>query len=237
MPASNSPFPPDSYIIRDESLRYWEGITADVSGMLGGVPVVGGFSSVNKIDLQGSRSFLAKLGIGLRNGRSRVKLALEGGTGIGRVTTGLLLDIAEQVDIVEPVAKFTALLREKPGIKCIFNVALEEWQPSPGVAYDLIWTQWCLGYLTDEQLVCYLERCKAALVPDCGVIIIKENMSTSGTDVFDNVDSSVTREDAKFQALFRRAGMRIIRMEVQNGFPRSPSKKLLPVKMYALRPC
>jgi protein N-terminal methyltransferase len=61
--------------------KYWEGVDADVNAMLGGVPMVGGFSYVSKVDLQGSRSFLAKLGIGSKGGRRRVATALEGGAG------------------------------------------------------------------------------------------------------------------------------------------------------------
>lgn len=61
--------------------KYWEGVTADVNGMLGGVPSAGGFPNVSKVDLQGSRSFLAKLGIGGRYGRRKLGAALEGGAG------------------------------------------------------------------------------------------------------------------------------------------------------------
>ena len=39
----------------------------------------------------------------------------------------------------------------------------------------------------------YLERCKTVLNPDGGVIVLKENLSTSDKDLFDDVDSSVTR--------------------------------------------
>lgn len=101
--------------------------------------------------------------------------------------------MAKQVDVVEPVAKFTVALRGKRGVRNIFNVGLEEWQPVEGVKYDLVWTQWCVGHLTDEQLVRYLERCKVVLNPESGVIVLKENMSTSGVDVFDDMDSTVTR--------------------------------------------
>jgi protein N-terminal methyltransferase len=69
-----------------EGRKYWEGQESDVNAMLGGVPMVGGFSYVSKVDLQGSRSFLAKLGIGSKNGRRRVAAALEGGAGFVRVT-------------------------------------------------------------------------------------------------------------------------------------------------------
>lgn len=112
---------------------------------------------------------------------------------IGRITEGLLLSIAEEVDVVEPIAKFTEGLSKKTGIRQVFNVGLEEWQPSEGVKYGLIWNQWCVGHLTDEQLVRYLERCKTVLTPDDGLIVVKENTSTSGVDLFDDEDSSVTR--------------------------------------------
>jgi protein N-terminal methyltransferase len=101
--------------------------------------------------------------------------------------------VAKRVDVVEPMAKFTAVLQGKAGVRDIFNVGLEEWQPAEGVQYDLVWNQWCVGHLTDEQLVQYLERCKAVLRPESGVIVIKENLSTSGADTFDDLDSSVTR--------------------------------------------
>jgi hypothetical protein len=61
--------------------EYWEGVNADINGMLGGIPSMIGFSHVSKVDLQGSRSFLAKLGIGKKNGRRTVAHALEGGAG------------------------------------------------------------------------------------------------------------------------------------------------------------
>ncbi len=113
---------------------------------------------------------------------------------IGRITEGLLLGIAEKVDIVEPIAKFSENLKGKAGIGEIFNVGLEDWSPqeSEDLKYDLIWNQWCLGHLTDAQLTTYLEKCQKFLKND-GLIVVKENMSTSGGDVFDEVDSSVTR--------------------------------------------
>lgn len=61
--------------------RYWENADADINGMLGGIPAMGGFSSVSRIDLQGSRTFLARLGVGVKCGRKPVVNALEGGAG------------------------------------------------------------------------------------------------------------------------------------------------------------
>ncbi|KAM6515494.1 hypothetical protein FSOLCH5_009719 [Fusarium solani] len=194
---------PDSLISMEDGKKYWEGIEADVNGMLGGIP------SVTRIDLQGSRTFLARLGISIKTGRKMVSRALEGGAGIGRVTEGLLTQVAEKVDIIEPITKFTDVLEGKPG--------------------------WCVGHLPDDLLVEYFERCKSALAPD-GVIVIKENLSTNGVDVFDDLDSSVTREDEKFLALFKQAGLQAVRSDLQRGFPMVGNTALMPVKMYALKP-
>ena len=71
----------DSLISKEQSLQYWENVDASDDGMLGGVPTVAGFSNTSKIDLQGSRSFLAKLGIGMTNDRRTVAHTLEGGAG------------------------------------------------------------------------------------------------------------------------------------------------------------
>lgn len=113
---------------------------------------------------------------------------------IGRITEGLLLGIATTVDIVEPITKFADNLMGKDGIGKIFNIGLEDWSPeqSPDAKYDLIWNQWCLGHLTDLQLQSYLEKCAKAINVD-GLIVVKENLSTSGEDLFDELDSSVTR--------------------------------------------
>lgn len=40
------------------------------------------------------------------------------------------------------------------------------------------------------------------------------------------------RTDAKFQTIFQTAGLKLVKQEVQKGFP----KELFPVKAYALKP-
>lgn len=62
-----------------KAIEYWKGIDPDVNGMLGGVITL--MPSVSRIDLQGSRTFLARLGIGIKTGRKTVPRALEGGAG------------------------------------------------------------------------------------------------------------------------------------------------------------
>ena len=75
----------------------------------------------------------------------------------------------------------------------IYSIGLEDWSPFIETKYDLLWNQWCLGHLTDLQLVAYLERCAKALSHG-GYIIVKENITRGeDSDIFDEVDNSVTR--------------------------------------------
>ncbi|KPV75776.1 uncharacterized protein RHOBADRAFT_48304 [Rhodotorula graminis WP1] len=108
--------------------------------------------------------------------------------------------------------------------------------------YDLVQGQWCLGHLSDDELVSFLQRARAALRTSrtdgsCeGFIIVKENVcSDSAADgagrLFDDDDSSITRSDRAFRDVFERAGLEIVRREVQLGFP----EELFPVVSYALR--
>ncbi|QDS68125.1 hypothetical protein FKW77_010247 [Venturia effusa] len=228
--------PADSAIDHKAALEYWSSVTADNDGVLGGYP------QVSRIDLQSSSNFLAKLRRkSTRHGPGkRLTRAVDCGAGIGRITKGFLSKVADKVDIVEPVVKLTKVITEgeefeecrKEGrVGKVYNVGLEEWTPE--CKYDLIWNQWCLGQLTDAQLLDYLERTKGFLT-EAGWIVVKENMSTDahGQDIFDDTDSSVTRSDAKFRSLFEKAGLKIVATEVQRGMP----KELFPVRVYAMQP-
>lgn len=122
---------------------------------------------------------------------------------------------------------------EEGVIENIYITGLESWLPTE--KYDLIWNQWCVGHLTDAQLTTYLQRAADALTPS-GILVLKENNSTDpeGKDIYDEVDSSVTRTDDTFRRIFKEAGLNLIKAEEQLGFPRHLS--LLPVRSYALRP-
>ncbi|OAQ95885.1 hypothetical protein LLEC1_02887 [Akanthomyces lecanii] len=226
----------DGLIDKQAGRKYWENAEASTDGMLGGIPAFQAYSHISRTDILGSRSFLAKLNIGVKSGRSTVKSAVDAGAGIGRITKDLLLSVAEEVDVVEPIARFTEPLKGTKGVRNIFNVGLEDWQPIEGTKYDLIWTQWCLGHLTDEQVLKYLQVCKSHLTPGTGWIIVKENLSTGMDDMFDETDSSITRLDEKFQALFAQADLRLVRTDLQRVSPLQSSRRLLPVRMYALKP-
>jgi protein N-terminal methyltransferase len=231
----SQPADADAAIDHKAAIEYWSSISADDNGVLGGYP------QVSRVDLQGSANFLAKL---RRKSRlhpisRRLGLVVDCGAGIGRITRGFLSKIADAVDIVEPVQKLTDVitksdsfqdLRSEGRIGQVFNVGLEQWTPS--TKYDLIWNQWCLGQLTDAQLVEYFARIKN-MVTEGGWVVVKENMSTDPEhkDIFDDTDSSVTRSDRKFRDLFDQAGLKIVSTEMQRGLP----KELFPVRTYALQ--
>lgn len=224
---------PDSHINPSASLTYWNSVSPNVNGMLGGYP------QISRIDLRGSANFLAKLRRlhhPFATRPPRLKLGVDCGAGIGRVTEGFLNYVCEVVDVVEPVESFAEVVRDSElkaegRVGDVFMVGLQNWRPEK--RYDLIWNQWCLGHLTDQQLVDYLKRCTKALA-EGGWVVVKENVATDGDDNYDDIDSSVTRTDEKFRSLFKEAGLKLVRSEVQTGFPKGLG--LYPVKFYALRP-
>lgn len=251
---SHDPEHPDASINISHSLAYWESVSSDNNGMLGGFP------QTSRIDLVGSSNFLTKLrrsrlGLTPKTPLPPLDRVADCGAGIGRITKGLLLGVGRRVDVVEPVKKFTdELVAEVENTTAdaagetagrgqvgeVFNVGLQDWVPSAG-AYNVIWNQWCLGHLTDAQLVAYLERCKDGLVKPAeggekveAWIVVKENLSTDirHRDIYDEEDSSVTRSDEKFRKLFKDAGLKIMATELQRGMP----KELYPVRIYALKP-
>ncbi|PLB50392.1 hypothetical protein P170DRAFT_435583 [Aspergillus steynii IBT 23096] len=247
--SSDSSPPPDSNIDHAHSLAYWNDIPATVDGMLGGFP------QVSRIDLQGSKAFFAKTKRLLSTDPSltsssstsqqpkldeKLPRGVDCGAGIGRVTEGFLREVCTTVDAVEPVAKFSSVLRanrEKAGPDAVpgdvYTLGLEDWVPER--QYDLVWVQWCAGHLTDQQFVAFLRRCCACLTRG-GFVVVKENTTGEGVegDDFDEEDSSVTRTEGKFLSLFAEAGMRVFATELQVGFPRRLG--LLPVRFFALRP-
>ncbi|KAA8910081.1 alpha-N-methyltransferase NTM1 [Sphaerosporella brunnea] len=231
MSGPESPKPADADIDTQKQLDYWNSVDATPNGMLGG------FEHISRIDIQGSKNFFGKLKLD----RTPPMRIADCGAGIGRITKHFLAKINNQVviDIVEPVKKFTDEIespenfkeeKEAGKIGQIFNVGLKDWTPEKG-AYWMIWNQWCVGHLTDAALVEYFKRC-AEGIQEGGVIVVKENISNCPDDVYDELDSSVTRTDHKFRALFKDAGLKVIKTEVQRGLPSS----LFQVRSYALRP-
>ncbi|KAI5641520.1 adoMet dependent proline di-methyltransferase domain-containing protein [Phthorimaea operculella] len=214
----------DSGICYKKSLQYWAEVPATVDGVLGG------FGFISDADVEGSKLFLESL---LASKTAlKTNLALDCGAGIGRITKNLLIPHFEEVDIVEPDEKFVNSIREYVGdehikIKNLYKNSLQEFQPSR--KYDVIWCQWVLGYLTDEDLINFLDRCRSALA-EGGVIIVKENVTSTGKVEKDEADSSVTRSLQQFINIFKASKLKRKKQCKQTNFPNG----LYPVYMFAL---
>lgn len=225
---------PDSQIDYEDAIDYWTGIPATVDGVLGGY---GEGTVVPAMDVLGSNHFLRKLKSRMIPEANCKKIGADIGAGIGRVTKNMLSKHCDVVDLLEPVKPFVEQmnielheLKEEGKIGKIYDMGMQDWKPEEG-KYWLIWCQWCVGHLPDDELVKFLQRCKKALQPN-GTIVVKENNTPTGNDDFDPEDSSVTRSDTKFKEIFERCGLKLIATDRQKGLPR----ELYPVRMYALKP-
>lgn len=115
--------------------------------------------------------------------------------------------------------------------------------------FDVVWCQWCLGHLSDEDLVAFFQRAAKSLRTrdetageSKSLIVVKENLCSDGPNgearvSFDEEDSSLTRlaftdigswpralmslarSDQAWKALFRSAGLKLIQERTQLGFP------------------
>ncbi|XP_021845343.1 alpha N-terminal protein methyltransferase 1 isoform X2 [Spinacia oleracea] len=213
---------------------YWQEVDASVDGVLGG------YGHITDADIKGSEVFLNSLLSDplLDKGRSRHLVALDCGSGIGRVTKNLLIRYFNEVDLLEPVPHFLEAARQSLVLEGVtdtdehramnfYCVPLQEFTPDSG-RYDVIWVQWCIGHLTDDDFISFFKTAKAGLKPG-GFFIVKENTARNGF-VLDKQDCSITRSDLYFKELFRRCGLHLYKVKDQKEFPR----ELFQVKMYAL---
>lgn len=200
---------------------YWMSQDASVDGVLGG------FGHISPVDLSGSKSFLQKLP-GIQYGR-----AIDCGAGIGRISKGLLCPLFQHVDLVEQNPVYVDKAKEYcAGLKSMkeyYVQGLQDFQFARH-GYDVIWIQWVIGHLPDTDFLPFMERCVAGLKPG-GYIVLKENNAKKGF-VMDLDDQSLTRTDAQFRALFEKAKLKLVYVDLQKNFPSA----LFPVRMYALQP-
>ncbi|KAJ2230789.1 hypothetical protein H4R99_006247 [Coemansia sp. RSA 1722] len=214
----------------EDADKYWKGVPSNVDGMLGGLEEVHG------PDIRDSLAFVDKLrqdpGLSFAT-----NYACDCGAGIGRVTKHFLTARFDKVDLVEQNSQFlqaaaNSYLKEERAcgkVVDMFPVGLQQFVPAKG-RYDVIWCQWVLSHLTDEDLAAFLKRCIDGLAPG-GIICVKENVASKGY-VLDSEDSSVTRASSVFEKIFRAAGMTVVAKKVQSDFPDG----LFEVNMWALQP-
>mmetsp|Transcript_19088 Transcript_19088/g.44618 ORF Transcript_19088/g.44618 Transcript_19088/m.44618 type:complete len:304 (-) Transcript_19088:81-992(-) len=207
------------------NVTFWREEASDVRGMTGG--------GVSDKDLPFSQKAMKALAKRYRNS-SRFAVALECGAGIGRVTNGVLREHCDHIHLVELVQKHVTEARRRVGQRsdhCTFsfhNSSMQKFRITPRT-FDLIWCQWLLMYLTDEDGLDLLTRARKGLKPD-GILVVKENQSTINMGTyFDDADGelvgrgglsgppvSCVRTPLHHHNLFERAGLRIVEERVQN---------------------
>ncbi|EAT48112.1 AAEL000844-PA [Aedes aegypti] len=209
-----------------DAKKYWSKVSPTVDGMLGG------FGSISFTDIRGSEQFLKNL-FKIKPAPGRLQ-ALDCGAGIGRVSKNLLMPTFDRVDLVEQDTQFCATAEKELSptgkLGTVYNVGLQDFQPEAG-KYDVIWSQWVLGHLTDTDIVEFFFRCTKALKKN-GIMVMKENFTNAAEVEMDRQDSSVTRPLQLMKQLLTRGNLRVVKEQRQKDFP----KGLYPVYMLAVRP-
>ncbi|KAL7632665.1 UNVERIFIED_CONTAM: hypothetical protein RMT77_016990 [Armadillidium vulgare] len=209
-----------------DAAAYWEKVPPTVNGVLGG------FEKISSTDIVGSDSFLRGI-FRMKNAPSRERV-VDCGAGIGRITKNLLVRYFNKVDLVEQCRQFIEksreTLRSSNKIGNYYCLGLQDFTPNSNF-YDIVWVQWVLGHLNDEDLEAFFKRLIPGLKPN-GVIVVKENLSGSGEVELDEEDSSVARPESLLLKIFDRAGLKVIKNVLQRNFP----KGLYEVRMFCLKP-
>ena len=165
--------------------KYWEGKDATLNSVLGG------FEESHLPDIKCSSELLNGLILSKQLNPIR---AIDFGAGIGRVTENVLSHFIDEIDLVEKDKKFVDKCKEKfssnKKIKNIYMSSLESFKFDKN--YDLIWIQWCLENLEDEDLDPFLKECYSHLNED-GKIVVKENLYNIEDDDDDDEDNHTIR--------------------------------------------
>ncbi|KAA8577594.1 hypothetical protein FQN60_000003 [Etheostoma spectabile] len=201
--------------------QFYEDVPASEEGMLGD------FMEIGNVDLEGSRQFLKRFVAGTH-------CALDCGSGIGRVSKGVLLPVFEKMELADMMEHFLLHAHEEylgddaDRIETYYCYNLQEFTP-PKHKYDVVWMQWVACHLTDKDLMNFLMRCKKSLRPN-GVIIMKDNMARQGCKL-DPIDSSISRHLDIMKCIIAKAGLEVLAVEKQEGFP----EVIMPVWMIAMK--
>ncbi|KAI0933087.1 hypothetical protein AcV7_004666 [Taiwanofungus camphoratus] len=148
-----------------------------------------------------------------------------------------ILEMTKSVTFVQETLQAFDPSQPLSSAKTLGHVGYEHPTGDSESQFDIIWCQWCLGCLSDSDLVAFL-KCSRKSLRDrhTSLIVAKENLCSDTAEgeprtVLDETDSSVTRSDLAWKKVFKDAGLQLVHEQIQHGFPDG----LYAVKMYALR--
>jgi len=187
-----------------------------IEGMLGGLTFVHGQETAwTQAYLRGlSARGLVHIGTGSE--------ALDCGAGIGRVAHYALKPMIEFVDILDGTEAYVKASEEnfaRNSIRNRFFQPLEYFDPSllGDLRYDLIWAQWLIGHLADDDVVSLLQKLTLLLKPG-GKIILKDNCLSEGF-MFDRQDTNLLRNASWITSLIERAGLQVLESTTPANWP------------------
>ncbi len=201
--------------------EHWENSESSVNGVLGGN------DRTHHIDIKASCELLESLfkkGFLSTDNTSKTKSVLDCGAGIGRVTSHVLVNYFDECDLVEQDEKFANYCRQnlknEKNVRNVYQCSLQDFKPE--IEYNMIWAQWCLENLDDDDLEVFMVKCSKNLAPS-GLVVVKENIVDRGTK-FISHDYSRTRSDIIFKSIFEKSGFKIIRHFHHPNWPNNMMK-------------
>ena len=122
---------------------------------------------------------------------------------------------------------FQTALKDDLKVGNFYEMGMEELQIEH--KYDLIWIQWVIGHLTDDDLVKFLKKCKESLI-EKGVILVKDNVCNE-IFIVDKNDYSIVRTVEYYRKIYEKADIDILYEDVFKEMP----EDLYQVRIFALR--
>ncbi|KAH0788751.1 Alpha N-terminal protein methyltransferase 1 [Histomonas meleagridis] len=217
------------------STDYWSKQNPNVNGMLGGYEWLSGIDVLNTEDIIKKyqnipqKTKLPKMGH---------QIIADCGAGIGRVSQHVFSSYFDSIDLIDPIASFLEVATQNLKssnipIRTIVS-GIQDW--TPDCDYDAFWIQWAIMYLTDEDAISFLKRCKAHLKPN-GYIFVKDNIGTKNLKekkenaTFYEEDRGICRTYVHYIELFKNAGLKLIESQKQTGWDQG----LLPLYTFVLK--
>ena len=188
------------------SINFWNLKNPTIEDMCGGL------SGIHDYDILSTELAISKFNT------SNIKSVLEVGCGIGRISTNILFKYFENIDLLERKREFLIKAEErcknlnyqhgKTIFRDFYNSSIEDFTFKNN--YDLIFIQWVLEYLTDENLDEFLIKVYNNLNHQ-GVLIIKENVNEK-SEYWEDEGSHI-REISFFEERFKRLNLKEIYSE------------------------
>jgi len=208
----------------NKAKEFWSKSEATITGVLGGE------DQVHAIDIKTSSELLEGL---IKTGKLIANRVIDCGAGIGRVTSNLLLNYFKECDIMEQDQKYVEFCKDafknENKVKNIYQSSFQNFKFDEDRKYNVIWIQWCLENLDDDDLLEFMVKCRNALESD-GLVIVKENIVMKGYH-FSESDFSKQRSDLIFKEIFNKSGLKITKHFHHPNWP----EDLMKVSVFVLK--